>query len=163
MSAHLDGLNLIELLDLLEPAPEPPPVSWMPQTAGWVFLGAAVAIGLWLGLRAVIRHRRANAYRRAGLAALDRAGTDPAAIAQVVRRTALAGFPRDRVAGLHGPDWLAFLDATLPGSGFSKGPGRLLATAPYQATPPDPDLPGLVRLWIRKHSRAAAPDGATRR
>ena len=38
MSQHLDGLNLVELLDLLEPVPQPMPISMAPQTPGWIVL-----------------------------------------------------------------------------------------------------------------------------
>jgi hypothetical protein len=157
MTPDLQGLNLIELLDLLEPAPEPPPVSLMPQTAGWIWLGLALLAGLALLIRAVLRHRRANAYRRAGLAALAGAGDDPARIAPVLRRTALAGFPRTEVAGLTGADWLAFLDRTLPGAGFTDGPGRVLAEAPYREVPAPPGLAALARRWIRSHDTGVRP------
>lgn len=153
MTPDLEGLNLIELLDLLEPAQEPAPISLMPQTVGWIWLGLALLIALAFLLRAILRHRHANAYRRAGLAALSEAGDDPAQIATILRRTALAGFPRVEVAGLTGDDWLEFLDRTAPGDGFSKGPGRLLSKAPYQSVPADPRLATLAQNWIRKHHR----------
>ncbi len=65
----------------------------MPQTVGWIWLGRLVWRALFLAGLAGCVHRRANAYRRAGLAALTAAGDDPARIAQIIRRTALAGFP----------------------------------------------------------------------
>lgn len=155
----LDGLGLVELLDLLEPAPEPPPVSMMPQTAGWLWLGLALLIGLFFLIRAALRHRKANAYRRAGLAALAGVGDDPARIAAVLRRTALAGFPREEVAGLTGNRWLAFLDGTMPGGGFVDGPGRVLTEAPYRDASAMPALADLARRWIRRHR---APKDARR-
>jgi len=72
-----------------------------------------------------------------------------------VRRTALAAFPREHVAPLAGPAWLAFLDRSYGGQGFSLGPGRLLASAPYRRAAPDQAqlraLTALVRQWIRGH------------
>ena len=110
---------------------------------------------IWLAVR-TIRHRRANAYRRAALQALDQAGDDPAQIALVLRRTALAAFPRAQVAGLIGADWLRFLDHSFGGTGFANGAGRALTTAPYQGGEPDRVLTDLARRWITTH-RMAGP------
>src|SRR5262245_3171457 len=43
------------------------------------------------------------------------------ALALLVRRTALAAFPRQEVASLAGPAWLAFLDRSYGGHEFSQG------------------------------------------
>ena len=40
----LDGLSLTELLDQLHAVAEPAPVSWMPQTAGWIVLAIVLVI-----------------------------------------------------------------------------------------------------------------------
>jgi hypothetical protein len=72
-----------------------------------------------------------------------------------VRRTALAVFPRERVASLVGPAWLAFLDETYGQPEFSHGIGRLLVSGPYdRIVPTDGQLSSLVdltRRWIRGH------------
>ncbi|MDU9004785.1 DUF4381 domain-containing protein [Sedimentitalea todarodis] len=154
MNGDLDGLNLVQLLDRLEPAPEPLPISLMPQTVGWVWLGIGLVVALLLLIREFLRHRRANAYRRAALDALSEAGDDPARIAQIIRRTALTAYPREEVAALTGEHWLAYLDRTLPGDGFSNGPGRVLANAPYTSVVPTPGLAELARHWISGHSTA---------
>lgn len=154
MNGDLDGLNLVQLLDLLEPAREPLPISMMPQTVGWIWVAFGLIAGLLLLIRKGLRRHRANAYRRAALAALSDAGDDPARIAQIVRRTALAAFPREDVAGLTGEHWLAFLDRTLPGDGFSDGPGRVLAAAPYRDVPVPPGLTELAQKWISNHDAA---------
>ncbi len=159
MSEDLSRLTLVDLLDLLEPVPEPPQVSLWPQTAGWIWLGLAVAcVAAWLGRR-WLATRRANAYRRAALKAIAAAGDDPVALAEIVRRAALAGYPRAEVAGLYGEDWLAFLDQAYGGTGFREGPGRLLAVAPYTSARRAPDLASLVAEWVRHHyrPRGAAP------
>ena len=49
MTEDLAGLTLVELLDLLEPVVEPPPVPLWPQTQGWIWLGLAVAALLLVG------------------------------------------------------------------------------------------------------------------
>ena len=160
MSEDLSRLTLIDLLDLLEPVPEPPQISLWPQTAGWVWLGLAVmCVVAWLS-RSWLKSRRANAYRRAALKEIAAAGDDPAALTVIVRRAALAGYPRTEVAGLYGEDWLAFLDEAYGGTGFREGPGRLLATAPYTPARSAPDLASLVALWVRHHHRLRKRGGA---
>ena len=153
MSEDLSKLTLVELLDLLESVPEPPQILLWPQTVGWIWLGlAVVCVVAWLGRRC-LTNRRANAYRRAALKAIVTAGDDPAALAVIVRRAALAGYPRAEVAGLYGEDWLAFLDEAYGGTGFREGPGRLLAVAPYAPATRAPDLTSLVAMWVRHHHR----------
>ncbi|NIZ63039.1 DUF4381 domain-containing protein [Sedimentitalea sp. CY04] len=159
MSDHLNGLNLVELLDLLDPPPEPVRVAMVPQTSGWIVLGLVVALLLLWGAVTLLRRYRANAYRRAALGELNeltRDGEDPAQISVLLRRTALAAYPRGQVASLHGDNWLRFLDAHFPGEGFSTGPGQVLATAPWRPVAADPALTALARDWILTHH----PQGA---
>lgn len=154
MSQHLDGLNLVELLDLLEPVPEPVRVTMVPQTSGWVVLGLAVVLLLGWGAVTLLRRYRSNAYRRAAVGELNmlsRDGENPAHIAVLLKRTALAAYPRQQVASLHGDNWLRFLDAHFPGDGFCTGPGRVLATAPWRPVDADPALTALTRDWILRH------------
>ena len=153
-------VTLVDLVErLVEPGP-PAPVSMAPRTVGWVVLAGFVALALlWLLWRA-FRRWRANAYRRAGLAALAAAGDDPVAIAPILRRVALAAWPRGQVADLADLDWLAFLDRTGGSGGFVDGPGAALATAPYSRAPADL-VPGLGDLAARRvrHHRAAVETG----
>ena len=153
MSEDLSKLTLVELLELLEPAPEPLPVLLWPQTAGWLWLAISLSAGaLWLLCRWA-RHRRANAYRRAALREIAAVGDDPAALAKILRRTALAAFPRVEVAGLYGEDWLGFLDRTYGGSEFRHGAGRAFAVVPYVQAEVSSDLAPLAVEWIRRHRR----------
>jgi hypothetical protein len=85
-----------------------------------------------------------------------------AAVSLLLRRLALARYPRERVAGLNGPDWLAFLDDAGGGGRFREGPGRALADCPYRPAVPGageaPELDSLVALaadWIRAHREIA--------
>lgn len=146
-----DVKNLVDLIDRLAEPGEPAPVSMVPATAGWTVLAVLLALAvlwlLWWG----VRRWRANAYRRAALAELAAAGDDPAAITAILRRTALAAWPRTRVASLHGEEWLRFLDATARGGGFVDGPGAVLAEAPYRSTGPAPGLGDLAGSWVRRH------------
>jgi hypothetical protein len=143
----------------------PDPASWAPQTIGWwVLLALLIIAGVAAGI-AMRRRRRANWYRRWALAELDRievALSDPAARTQalvelpaLVKRTALAAFPRHTVASLSADSWLRFLDESYGGNGFTAGPGRLLPALAY--TGGDftgeslGELAALVREWIRRH------------
>ncbi len=149
------------LIDI--PLPQPVslwPETWTSRIAIAMLVAATIAGLLWL-----MHSRRANRYRREALSELGRiehtftgqgAPNEPAAeLSGLVRRTALAVFPRERVAPLAGPSWLAFLDETYGEPAFSQGIGRLLVSAPYDRTAPtDGQLSSLVALtrrWIRVH------------
>ena len=150
--------TLLDLLDALR-QPEPPaPVAMTPQTPGWIVLGAALLLLLAWGALIWRRRRRANAWRREALAALAEAGDDPAAVAPILRRAALALHPRAEVAGLTGERWLRFLDGAggpgfdrAGGPGFAEGPGRALAAGPYDGRgAPAPGLGALAARWVRR-------------
>lgn len=111
----------------------PPAPSWWPPAPGWWGLGLLVGLVVlaWLG-RAWRRFHHARALGRE----FDRhlAGTDdPAAqvmrMAELLRRAALAVDPA--TAGLHGPDWLAWLDGPRR-QGFRQGAGKILLDGGYR-------------------------------
>lgn len=109
--------------------PEAPP--WWPLAPGWwlVALGALLAAALLL--RALQPRLERWRLRRRLLAALEavaaghRAGAPDAdtaaAVAQLLRRAALARFPERSAAGLQGAEWLAFLESC------DRAPGRFAA------------------------------------
>jgi hypothetical protein len=141
----------------------PEAVSWWPPAPGW-WGGTAVVLALllWAAWRGV-RYWRKTAYKRAALRELKqlrRRGGQPQQLltdlSVLLRRVALAAFPAEEVASLHGKDWLAFLDRSGQTQAFSRGVGHYLAAAPYA-----PDLPNtagqdldviwrLARDWIRR-------------
>jgi len=160
-------------LDRLQEISLPEPAAWTPQTVGWYVLAVLVVISLlWLA-RGFVRRWAANRYRRAALAELASiqtrlggetgVGTESgparalAEIPALLKRTALAVFPRAEVAGLSGEAWLGFLDATGRTTDFTSGPGRILADLPYRrtaaATSADDirELLSASQRWIRKH------------
>lgn len=148
--------------------PLPEPVSLWPQTWPSRILLVLVVVGLVYGTVRAIHHWRVNRYRRQALSELKgieaRATTlTPAdlasALASLLRRTALAAFPRDEVAVLTGAAWLSFLDRTGGGQAFSQGPGRVLEITVYgPAAGGDPaGQIGAVRGWIRGHRREPRP------
>jgi hypothetical protein len=144
----------------------PDPVGWWPPAPGWWLLAA-----LLLGLVAVLfvllrRRRRCRAATRAAVAELARLRADAAvddgagatlrALSRLLRRYALAVYPREQVAGLSGEDWLHFLDAHGGDGRFASGPGRTLAEAPYRpaAAVDLAALADLVGDWIRRNPGA---------
>jgi len=148
--------SLVDLLDQLVVPDAPPPVSMVPQTAGWAIVGVLLLVVLFYGLwRAVARHR-ANAYRRAALAELAQAGDDPAHVAAILRRTALVAYDRRLVAGLADDDWIAFLERT-GGAPWGDELRPQLLIGPYSdKSGASPELTARVARWIRSHRREAA-------
>ncbi|MCG7518221.1 DUF4381 domain-containing protein [Ruegeria sp. Ofav3-42] len=156
MSVDVEGKSLVGLLDMLEPAPAPDPISMMPQTWGWVALALIVVGLIALCLYAVLRHRRTNAYRREALVELAASGDSAAKTAEILRRTALVAFPRKQVASLHGDKWVNFLKQTSEKASFQENACRALIEAPYRTDSTDPNLTKLARDWIKTHKRERA-------
>jgi cbb3-type cytochrome oxidase subunit 3 len=138
----------------------PPDVSVWPLASGWwILIGLilfCIASGFWI-------YRRLK--RRAGLRAAnklllaianDSQQTDQqklTALSALLRRVALSTAPRDQVASLNGPAWLAYLDKGFKDAPFSQGIGCCLADAHYRATPAEVDLPALIKLcqrWLKQ-------------
>jgi hypothetical protein len=116
----------------------PAPISWLPQTEGWVWLGVAIAALLGYRTWQALRHWYRNRYRREAAARLQRlaagSATAPVQVAEVnrlLKLTALAAFSRQQVARLSGQDWVDFLNRQCPAPPFSAEHGNLLALAPY--------------------------------
>ena len=134
--------------DLLLPAPVP---LW-PATPACYLLGALLLLALlWLGWRAwrAWRAWRRNAYRRAALRSLKTV-QDPAETAAILKRAALAAWPRARVASLAGADWAAFLRRSAPRARLTEATALALAQLAYAPTP-DGELREAARRWIRLH------------
>lgn len=140
----------------------PDPVSWWPPAPGWWLVAAGILVGLVLVVRLWFRWRGRTSLQLAARLELERLGRDLAAdgdrrrylaeLSRLLRRLALARYPRAQVAGLTGDDWLAFLDATGGAGEFSDGVGRVLVESAYRPTAEilfDPErLTTLVRRWI---------------
>ena len=157
--SQYDGLNLPQLLDLMHGLVMPEPVAWLPQTPGWwIVLGWLLAILLLLAWQ-FARRRQRNRYRRDALAELrsiaaqTELGPSESAqrIAVLLKRTALAAYPREDVAALCGRDWAQFLRESAGNDPQVAEAADLLAAAAYR-----PDVDGSVltrpaRRWIRLH------------
>jgi hypothetical protein len=85
---------------------------------------------------------------------LEQVGEDPAAIAAIMRRTALVAWPRRDVASLTGEAWVAFLRES---GDFPEPMARTLARAPYApGIEADEGLSLAAEAWIRHHRREDA-------
>lgn len=159
MSDRYEGLNLPQLLDRMHDLVLPEPVPWTPETVGWGVLAGWLAALALLAFGHGLTARRRNQYRREAEAVLRaievRAEADPASaageIAALVKRTALAAYPRDRVASLSGTAWAGFLRESAHGDPAVAAAAERIAAAAYR---PDADGRALVapaRRWIRRH------------
>jgi len=137
----------------------PEPVSVWPLAPIWwvclLLLMASMLVGL------LKKRPQKNPYLALGLSELNtirkawrQHQSNAMACAQLsslLRRLALAHYPRARVAALIGPAWLAFLDNSGRTQAFSQGIGRALICAPYEAAP-EVNLAPLFKLtrgWIK--------------
>jgi Domain of unknown function (DUF4381) len=121
----------------------PPPVSFVPQTWGWAALAAIVFVLAVWGFLRWRRYREANRYRAEALAELARiertitAGPDPAealaAIPPLLKRVALAAWPRSRVASLAQTSWVEFLRVSESHSTLPTPLAKLLDDIEYRS------------------------------
>jgi hypothetical protein len=132
---------------------QPPPPSWMPHTTGWYVLFALLAVTiLFFAVRALHRWWK-NRYRRDALREIHAAPLTE--LSEILKRTALIAWPREKVASLTGQEWLEFLADSSGLDAFRSSPGdRLEKTA---LTNPSLDANAQQRLrdlageWVQKH------------
>ena len=157
-----DPTSLENLFDIVVP----PPVPWWPPAPGWFVIGGVLLVLVFRVAWRTWRRWRAAAYRRAALAewrqlktqATDSRHREAALrhLPELVKRVALATFPREEVASLSGVEWLRFLDRTGHTDVFTHGRGQLLPELAYDPrlaaqldTDTMEDLFRIVQRWIR--------------
>lgn len=153
-----DGLNLPQLLDLMHDLVEPEAEAWTPQTVGWLVAALwLAAVVLIVARRAYLSWRR-NRYRRAALAELkaieSRARekqTTAVPLAALLKRTALAAYPRKDVASLYGAEWADFLRTSCRRDRVVEQSADGLATAAYRQGVDVAALVRPARRWIKVH------------
>jgi hypothetical protein len=146
----------------------PPPVGWWPPAPGWYLLAMLLLVVLIFGLVRYWRRWQGDAYRRqalAELASLRLQGPEPGwqQLPGLLKRTALAAWSREEVAGLTGPEWHGFLDQTAGIENFRGGAGATLDRLAYAGSsvsmPGDPELAELLsaaETWLKKHRPSRA-------
>lgn len=146
-------------LDRLNDIVLPPEISWWPLAPGWYLLFVLLLlVAGWLSFR-WYKNWQANAYRRTALRALQNMN-EPAEIAELLRRTALAFTPREEVARLKGESWVQWLSAH--GSvEIPMGVRNQLQQGIYQAAKqngPTEPLRTYAADWITHHVRPVLDD-----
>lgn len=160
LAAALRGLADVEM---------PAPVSMMPQTWAWAALGSLLLLLVAVALWRWYQHWEANGYRREALADLRKIeaqltapttrGKALIALPVLLKRTALAIWPRETVAGLHGTGWTGFLDAHSGGPVFPIASARFFEEAEYRGSAALCAVPeteartyaDAARHWIEAH------------
>lgn len=140
-------------LDTLHDFYQPPPPAWTPQTVGWYVIFALLAVLLlWLAVRCA-RRWKANAYRREALREVEQVPMEE--LSALLKRTALAAWPREKVAPLSGAVWLQFLSETTEARLFDSAPAnRVEEIAIRTVTLSDTETEQIRRAaaeWIRRH------------
>jgi hypothetical protein len=147
-----DPASLEHLRDIVEPTP----VSlWWPPAPGWCILLALLLLAFVLFSIKWIRTRRVNRYRHDALNELNKL-SDITRLPKLLKRTALAVFPRDMVASISGERWINFLNTTTPDSFFSGDTGKHLLSVSYShdiiSDKHKSELIAAVKNWIVTHS-----------
>ncbi|MAT13721.1 MAG: hypothetical protein CMJ46_00440 [Planctomyces sp.] len=143
-----DPASLDELHDIVLPAPIP----WWPPAPGWFVLFGVLLCGLFYIVLRYWQRWRANAYRRAALREL-KTSNSPAAVSELLRRTALVVAPRQEIATQFGKHWTDWLKQTAPAV-MSENVQLQLSSGPYQkatSTTNVDELKLYATAWIERH------------
>lgn len=143
-----DPADLSNLRDLASP----PEIPFWPLAPGWWIVVAASLATVAILAAMAVRHHRRNAYRREALRLVG--GVEAAQLSALLKRAALARWPRTEVAALSGAAWLAFLDRTGRMSAFVAGPGQSIEAMAFGAEVPASDVDAArsaARTWLRRH------------
>lgn len=156
--AEADVLNQLKDIHL------PNPVGLWPLAVGWYLLAFFVVL---LGIALVYYLRKRALHAKPKQLALDLLDTysaqyqqarnsqvTSAQISELLRRVALAYFPRDEVASLHADAWIAFLNRT--GKNIDFWPVQtLLLESPFKEAE-DVDMQPLLQCakrWIKQRRK----------
>lgn len=130
------------LSDLRDIALPDAPELWPFAPGLWIAL-ALLALVIAAVIYMLRERRKQNAYRRAGLLLLKNANTNYE-VSVVLKRVALAVFPREEVAALHGDAWATFLNETGP----LKFEAQTFVSSEQSAST---ELKSNAAQWIRSH------------
>jgi hypothetical protein len=158
--AAIDPTSLDSLVDIVVP----PAAGGWPPAPGWIVIAAALSLGGLFRLFLWGRNWRRNAYRREAFHELDRIAASPTPetwpdLPPLLKRTALAAWPRAEVASLSGTDWIDFLNGGGGSPVFTMSVGQRLTALSYE---PDAaakfskaefqELVEACRAWIARHA-----------
>ncbi len=143
----------------------PEAIGWWPLAIGWYVLAVLLLLSVFVGLYTLHR-RQQHAYpKRQALRLLEQYQQQhqqsadshmiSARISELLKRVALAYFPRDKVAALQGAEWIEFLNRTGTGVEFHQVSYELLEL-PYQSKPDQQGLDTLFLMaqrWIKQRKK----------
>lgn len=113
----LTGLELYQLMALITPVSQPEPISWYPQTLGWLAVPILVLVVYFL--KKWLTHRRfiKRQHRFYAIELINTLSVDFTAltISSILKRCALYDYQRADIASLTGDDWAAFLNQQATG------------------------------------------------
>jgi hypothetical protein len=165
-----DPASLQNLNDIVLPAT----IGWWPLATGWyVLIGFMLIVIAWFSYRSLKLWIK-NRYRRAALRELqlleDRVhqpGQRDASLRQIpvlLKRTALAVYPRSQVASLTGKDWFYFLNSTAKKPSFTENTTNTLNVVSYSTGElSEVDLKAMSALinasrsWLKHHQAITVP------
>jgi hypothetical protein len=149
----MTGMAPDTALRMLHDYYQPAPPAWTPQTVGWYGLFVTVLLSfLWLGIRSTLSWFK-NRYRREAVRGVAVAA--PAQFSILLKRAALAAWPREEIASLSGEAWLDFLNRTGTSEPFRTSPGNQIEEIALNESPASEEdelaLRRLAMKWIRRH------------
>jgi len=147
----------------------PDSVLWWPPAPGWWLLLSLIIIVIVSIFLFIRRHRNqrisAIYLAKQELTRIEnefKSNKDKSIlvkqVSELIRRVSISIFNRSESASLTGQNWLLFLDQLNGDESFSKGIGRILIEAPYQAKPDynEIELLTLISSWIDSAHRSNA-------
>jgi hypothetical protein len=153
--ADVDALTQLKDIHL------PEAIGWWPLAPGWYVLIAVALMAVWYSAdRLYKRHVHARAKKQALLLLQTytaqyeqdhNAQLTSARISELLKRVALAYFPREQVASTYGQAWIDFLNKTGKGVDFEPVKSMLL-DSPFK-TKESLNLKPLItraQLWIKQ-------------
>lgn len=154
-----DAGSLQNLNDIILPAAVP----WWPPAPGWYVLASVLGVLLaflairWWNTRSQNRYRR-EALKELALMRQGNSGDSLQQLPDLIKRAALAAWPRGQVASLTGTAWHRFLDESAGGDAFAAGAGATLDWLAYRTkTTGTPSSGEMVRVldaaefWLKNH------------
>lgn len=162
-------------LDRLHGIVMPDAVPWWPPAPGWYVVMLVLALAGLFAARRFRQRSQARRYRVEALSELEQlapreteARRYAGDVMILLRRTALAAWPREEIVALKGDAWWRFLDDSADSPLFASELGplceQLAYGAPGDVRPPDLEarLGKACRIWITTHKTPVAPrrDGA---
>ena len=153
----------------IQPLIPPEEVAFWPPAPGWYVIAALILLFGILMLYKYLRYRSSNRYRRVALHQIseieallnetDQRQRGLLELNSLLKRVALKGYFRAKVASLSGKPWTEFLDASCKKADFNTYPGDLMQNVGYQDVEVlkkmlKTDINQLLRIsktWIAHH------------